>query len=230
MIGFYDYTIVLTFISLISSIIGITQAINGNFLFAVLCLAISGFCDAFDGKVARTKKNRTDDEQSFGIQLDSLCDVIGFGAFPALMCYLLGVKGFIGGIAICYYCICGVIRLAYYNVLELNRLQMEDPGEKYYHGLPITSMSIIFPVIFCLSVIFAKEAIPIILTVMLFVVGTCFILNFKMKKPKGKVLILIIVAVAALIIAAFIYKYWVVASQSGESIWILIKGAFYDLP
>ena len=81
MIGFYDYTVVLTYISLISSIMGMFCAIDGKLPFAVFCLAFSGLCDMFDGKIARTKKNRTDDEKSFGIQIDSLCDIVCFGIF-----------------------------------------------------------------------------------------------------------------------------------------------------
>ena len=81
MIGFYDYTVVVTYISLISSIIGIFMAIEGRMQLAVFCLAFSGLCDMFDGKIARTKKNRTEDEKSFGIQIDSLCDIVCFGIF-----------------------------------------------------------------------------------------------------------------------------------------------------
>ena len=95
-IGFYDYTVILTYMSLISSVFGITQAIHGDYKQAIFCLAFSGICDAFDGRVARSKKNRTEDEKAFGIQLDSLCDVICFGVFPALICYLLGVRGTLG--------------------------------------------------------------------------------------------------------------------------------------
>ena len=86
MIGFYNYTVILTYISLLSSVFGMTQAIHGHFKTAIFCLALSGLCDMFDGKIARTKKDRTDDEKSFGIQIDSLCDVVCFGAFPALIC------------------------------------------------------------------------------------------------------------------------------------------------
>ena len=70
-IGFYDYTVILTYMSLISSVFGITQAIHGDYKQAIFCLAFSGICDAFDGRVARSKKNRTEDEKAFGIQLDS---------------------------------------------------------------------------------------------------------------------------------------------------------------
>ena len=72
----------------------------------------------FDGKVARSKKDRTDDEKAFGIQIDSLCDVVCFGIFPAMICYLLGVRGPIGLLLIAFYCINSVIRLAYFNVME----------------------------------------------------------------------------------------------------------------
>ena len=110
-IGVYDYTVILTYASLISSIFGMTQAIHGDYKTAILCLAFSGILDAFDGRVARTKKNRTDDEKAFGIQLDSLCDVICFGVFPALICYLLGVRGTLGLPIVFFYCICQLHRL-----------------------------------------------------------------------------------------------------------------------
>lgn len=113
-IGFYDYTVILTYISLISSVLGMTRAIHGDYKFAIFCLAVSGICDAFDGRIARTKKNRTDDEKAFGVQLDSLCDVICFGIFPAIICYLLGVRGVLGVILVMFYCLCAVIRLAFF--------------------------------------------------------------------------------------------------------------------
>ena len=89
LIGFYDYTVILTYLGLASSVLGMTRAIHGDYKFAIFCLAFLGICDAFDGRIARTKKDRTEDEKNFGIQLDSLCDVICFGVFPALICYLL---------------------------------------------------------------------------------------------------------------------------------------------
>ena len=200
MIGFYDYTLVLTLLSLVSAVFGLTQAIDGHAKVAILCLAVSGLCDAFDGKVARTKKNRTDDERSFGIQLDSLCDMVAFAALPAVICYLLGVRGYLGCIAISYYCICGIIRLSFYNVKEINRMQMEEPTQKVYYGLPITSITIILPMVFLLSLVIPEDIFPVVLIVMLFVVGTCFILDFKIYRP-GKLVLLGLVVVMAVVIA-----------------------------
>ena len=140
-IGFYDYTVILSYMSLILSVFGMTQAIHGDYKAAIFCLGFSGICDAFDGRVARSKKNRTEDEKSFGIQLDSLCDVISFGVFPALICYLLGMRGTLGLVIVFFYCICAVIRLAFFNVLEAKRQQVEGGGNKTYRGLPVTSIA-----------------------------------------------------------------------------------------
>lgn len=181
-IGFYDYTVILTYLSLFSAVIGMDLAYRGQFTGAVVCLFLCGFCDAFDGAVARTKKNRTEDEKAFGIQLDSLCDVIAFGVFPALICRFMGVDGILGMALVFFYCLCALIRLAFFNVLEANRQKVESGCNKTYRGLPVTSISIIFPLVYCLKWIFSEYAFMILLHVMLFVVGFLFILDFSVRK------------------------------------------------
>lgn len=90
MLGYYNYTVFLTYIGLISGVSGIALAYEGNIQWAVLCLLFSGFCDMFDGKIARTKKDRTDDEMAFGVQIDSLCDIVCFGVLPAVIAFASG--------------------------------------------------------------------------------------------------------------------------------------------
>lgn len=194
--------------SLLSAITGMTFAIGGHFRMAVFCLALSGFFDMFDGKVARRKKDRTDDEKLFGIQLDSLCDVVAFGAFPAVICYCMGVKGSLGMLAIGFYCICGVIRLAFFNVIETNNFFSDEEHEKVYHGLPITSIAVILPLVFLLNFAVGPKAFYLIQLVMLFGTGTLFIADFKMKKPSNKVLALLVAIVAIAIIVTFVYSHY----------------------
>ena len=110
MIGFYDYTVILTYFSRVSAVLGMTFAHKGLFSAAKWCLFLSGFCDAFDGTVARTKRNRTEDEKAFGIQLDSLCDVVSFGVAPAFSLYCMGVDSPAGIAILCLFCICAVSR------------------------------------------------------------------------------------------------------------------------
>ena len=185
-IGVYDYTVILTYLSLISSIFGMTQAIRGDYKMAIFCLAMSGACDAFDGRVARTKKNRTEDEKNFGIQLDSLCDVICFGVFPAMICYLLGVRGPLGLPIVFFYCLCAVIRLAFFNVIEGKRQQSEGGCNKVYRGLPVTSISMLFPVVYLLRFLLPANAFIGVLCVMLALVAFLFVLDFSVKKPDWK--------------------------------------------
>ena len=61
-IGFYNYTVILTYLSVVSAVMSMILAHKAAFDGAMLCLFLSGFCDAFDGTVARSKKNRTEDE------------------------------------------------------------------------------------------------------------------------------------------------------------------------
>ena len=89
MLGFYNYTVILTYISLCSAVTGIFTAIagNGHPFVGTCCLLISGLCDSFDGIVARKKKDRTEAEKKFGIQIDSLVDLIAFGVLPCAIGY-----------------------------------------------------------------------------------------------------------------------------------------------
>ena len=183
LIGFYDYTVILTYLSIVSAIVGMVQASRGAFTAAILCLMVSGVCDAFDGTVARTKKNRTEDEKCFGIQLDSLCDVVSFGVFPGFLCYRMGVDGVAGLICVCLYNLCAVIRLAFFNVLETKRQQTDDGCNKFYRGLPVTSISMIFPFLYLFHRLFPEAVFTGILHGMLLVVAFLFVLDIRVKKP-----------------------------------------------
>lgn len=217
LIGVYDYTVILTYMSLISSVFGMTQAIHGDYKTAVFCLAFSGICDAFDGRVARAKKDRTEDEKAFGIQLDSLCDVICFGVFPALICYLLGVRGTLGLVVVFFYCICAVIRLAFFNVLEGKRQQTEGGCNKVYHGLPVTSISFILPLTFWLQFVLPEMAFLVLLHLILAVVGFLFILDFPLRKPSLKAILIMIGIVIVTVGVIFAFTKFRIPQHDDES-------------
>ena len=182
-IGFYDYTVILTYMSLISAVAGMLLASNGRFTAAVLCLVACGICDAFDGTVARSKRNRTGDEKAFGIQIDSLCDAVSFGVFPALLCYHMGVDSGVGYVILCLYTLCGVIRLAFFNVQEGKRQQTEGGCNKTYRGLPITSASIILPIVYLTRSFLPGKVYRGLLHLVMAVTGFLFVLDFSVKKP-----------------------------------------------
>ena len=195
MLGYYDYTVVLTYVSLVISIVGITTAIQGNFRIAILCLAVSGLCDMFDGKIARTKKNRTEEEKRFGIQIDSLCDVICFGVFPIVICYCIGLNTPIGVAVISMYGVASVIRLGYFNVSEEKRQNETSEVREYYQGLPITSMAIILPFWWLIRGYLGQHYI-FILHILVVIVGTLFISDIRVKKPQNPAVIIMVAAIA----------------------------------
>ena len=204
MIGFYSYTVVLTYLGLASAAMGMILTFQGFAKYALFCLAFSGLYDMFDGKVARLKKDRTEDEKRFGIQIDSLCDVVCFGAFPMILCYSIGMRGPAGILILVFYLIAGVIRLAFFNVMEEKRQDETDEARKYYQGLPITSIAIILP-LFCtlrplLGHRFLSELHICILTV-----GLLFIINFPLRKPGWKMLTLLVAIVSCALIKIYFF-------------------------
>lgn len=193
MIGFYNYTVILTYISLASAVSGIFFAC-GMFggsprpASAIVCLMLSGLCDMFDGKIARTKKNRTEDEKKFGIQIDSLCDVICFGVLPSVIGYSVGLNGIIDLPILILFPLCAVIRLAYFNVAEESRQKKTDDVRKVYEGLPVTSVALILPLLYS----FHKdigEYFPQVYGTAMLLIALAFITRFKVKKPGMKTML-----------------------------------------
>ena len=132
MIGFYNYSVILTYIGLVSSVFGITQVFENHMSIAFLCLLLSGICDLFDGKIARSMKNRTEHEKVFGIQIASLCDLVCFGVFPAVIGYHYNSVYPLRLIASIMIVLGAVIRLGYFNVMEEERQRNTTENRKEY--------------------------------------------------------------------------------------------------
>ena len=143
LIGYYNYTVILTYIGMLVGFAGILFATKNNNNYALLCLVISGFCDMFDGAIASTRK-RTKKEKRFGVQIDSLSDLICFGVLPAIIVNFKVNNKFTAWIC-GLYVLCALIRLAYFNVDEEERQDKEDGRRKYYLGMPVTMVAVILP-------------------------------------------------------------------------------------
>jgi len=190
MIGIYDYTVVLTYLGFASGITGLVMAFNNNPFVAIICLMFSGLCDMFDGKVARTKKKRTAEEKHFGIQLDSLSDLVCFGVLPAVIGYTLykntGLNSYYFMPLLIFFPLAALIRLAWFNVLEITRNSSSPVKE--YTGLPVTSSALIFPFIYIFKSLLGKYFVLLYILILL-IVGILFITKIKIKKPNMKVMV-----------------------------------------
>lgn len=209
-IGFYGYWVWLTYLSVVTSFTGITFALRSKPDAAVVCLILSGICDMFDGTVARTAK-RNEMQKAFGIQIDSLADVMSFGMLPAAIGYCLfdlsgnrSVFATVLTVGICaLYVLCGLIRLAYFNVTEE---EMRAKGEKrtYYVGLPITVASLILSVSY--FIIGSLPHVSCIYTALLIILGIAFVTPFHMPKPKLKYVVVIAFVGLGIILLALHFR------------------------
>ncbi len=225
MLGFYDYTVWLTYLSLLSAGAGILASLQGSGhpYMGVFFLLVSGLCDAFDGRVARTKKNRTQMEKNFGVQIDSLADLVAFGVLPIcigsamlrvyetipnmtkkIKLLTTGLSVHIAAVAIMlFFVLAALIRLAYFNVTEEERQRTEGGCRKYYEGLPVTSAAIIFPLILTIQYIQPYDITPFYF-IGLLLTGAAFISKFKVPKP-GLREILIMIGIGAIDFLVLIY-------------------------
>lgn len=202
MIGFYNYTVILTYISLLISSAGICLAAAGRPFAALFCLLASGICDMFDGKIARTRKKSTEEERRFGIQIDSLCDVICFGVLPAVIGItaaptdnpLLHTVATAVGLL---YILCALIRLAYFNVTEETRQATETGRRTHFSGVPVTTSAVVFPLTFAVGELLAAAGgilaalAPWIYPLLLVVTAISFITPVRVRKPHGAGLVIL---------------------------------------
>lgn len=187
LIGYYNYTVILTYIGMLISFFGIICAIEGKLDIAMFCLASSAVCDMFDGTIARTRK-RTDREKSFGIQIDSFSDIVCFGIFPGIFNYIINRQYVVSLIVSMLFVLCALIRLAYYNVDELDRTKEETGVRKYYLGLPVTMAGYLIPTAYLILRLVGNTSY-LLITILMIIIEVAFVTPFKIKKDKKQLIV-----------------------------------------
>lgn len=119
----------LTSASLFCGFYSMVATIDRRFVYAAIAVFLSAVFDALDGRVARM----TGSTSRFGVEYDSLSDVIAFGVAPGLLVYMWALKGYgrFGWLAAFLFVACGALRLARFNI------QVDTIQKKYFLGLPI---------------------------------------------------------------------------------------------
>jgi len=126
--GIYMLPNMITLAALFGGFYAIVMAINGRYDLATTAIFLAMVLDSLDGRVARM----TNTQSAFGEQMDSLSDMVSFGAAPALIAYMWALDGLgrWGWIAAFVYCACAALRLARFNV---NTAVVD---KRYFQGLP----------------------------------------------------------------------------------------------
>ena len=191
-IGFYDYTVILTYAGMLFAFTGILDSLRQNYTGAMICLMMAGVCDMFDGAVASTK-DRNCYEKHFGIEIDSMCDLISFGVLPAVFVFMISGQSPVAGFLAGGYVLCALIRLAYYNVQEYDRQKRTTGKREVFLGVPVTTIAIILPLVFLIKDQFGlKGTLSYLVLTTLVAVG--FISGIEVKKPKlaGKIVMIVL--------------------------------------
>lgn len=176
-IGYYRKCDILTMCGTFLAFIGIILAINDHFTFSAFCLFLCCVCDGFDGKLARMKRYKKE-QKVYGAQLDSLSDVICFGVFPAILTSLICNNIYVYIIS-AIYMLCGLVRLAYFNTLDI----MPKSKKNVFIGVPITTVAIIYPIILFIIRFINFNILKIVMPIILLILSISYILNIEFKKP-----------------------------------------------
>jgi CDP-diacylglycerol--serine O-phosphatidyltransferase len=179
---------------------------------AAVALFFAAFFDAFDGRVARLTRTQSD----FGVQIDSLADVISFGVSPAVMVYNWGLKdlrvvfGVDVGLFISFvFAACGAIRLARFNVLAARG----HGSSKYFIGLPIPGAAMMIVSLVIAQSLGIHESVQAKGTVALVVVVLAYLMvsrvrfrTFKDFRPSVKTTPILVTILAALAAAVMLLQ------------------------
>ena len=127
--GIYILPNLFTTMNIFCGFYAVIAAVNGDTNAAAIAILVAAIFDALDGKIARA----THTTSRFGVEYDSLADLISFGLAPGLMIYLWALKplGRLGWLAAFLFMVCGALRLARFNT------QVDSVKSDHFVGLPI---------------------------------------------------------------------------------------------
>lgn len=127
--GIYLLPNLITAASLFCGFLSLLRTLQEDFFLAAVLILIAGVLDGLDGKIARY----TNTTSRFGVEFDSLADIISFGVAPGLLVFAWALEPFgrLGWIAAFLYVVCGALRLGRFNV------QVDTIESRFFNGLPI---------------------------------------------------------------------------------------------
>lgn len=228
--GIYILPNALTLCGMFCGFFAILSAVKGNYLIAAWGIMVANIFDGLDGWVARLTGSTT----KFGIELDSLSDLVAFGVAPSVTIYKWAISPFgrVGFAAAFLFTACGALRLARYNI------QMGSTESKAFTGMPIPgAASVLATLIIFYHELWEgppqKNVYILILTIVLALLMVSTLkfhalkeLDFKKRKPFG-ILVAFVLAVGVIVIypqvTLFIFAMVYLAEGLVENIFLLYR-------
>lgn len=201
MLGFWNKSVYITYLGAFVSILGLLLAFNyNNYDYAFVGMIIAAVCDMFDGKVARHLK-RTEQEKSFGVEIDSLADIVAFITVPAITLYLSGLREVYQLVFLALYVVSGIIRLGYFNVAMSDK----DKAIDSYQGLPVPVSVLIFGLVWIIEKVVPIDHV-LWYTILVPITGYLHISKIRIKKFTSNwyYILITILAIIGIILGAFV--------------------------
>lgn len=186
-----DLPNICSLLGLLSAVFGIYFAIIGNFPAAIIGVLWAVLFDWYDGIIARKMKGRTKEQGVFGAQLDSMIDIVSFGALPAILLLSYGDYSlwFIPGAFVIL--ATSAIRLSYFNIYGLL-------DSKTYKGLALDNNVLILAFVFLFESFFQHSVFAIIIYVLLMLLSAFNLSSIPTPKFGGKWVYALVVYVVVL--------------------------------
>ena len=215
MIGFWRKSVFITYLGAFLAVGGYLLTLHYKMpVYAFVGMILAAICDMFDGKVARHEKNRTEQQKDFGVEIDSLADIICFIVIPALTIHqMMSGHLLIDGtdalvckwyqvVILALYVVCGIVRLAYFNVA----MSYKNKAIEYYTGLPVPVSVPIFALVWLIAKLFKLDidTRALIYTFVVPVVGYLHISKIRIKKYTNIWFYITMCLIAAIGIALFV--------------------------
>lgn len=184
LVGVYNPPTLVTMAGLISGFGACWLGIAGQLELAVVALIWAGVFDLFDGMLARRTK-MTARESAFGVQIDSIVDMVSFGVAPVLVAISFGMGGVLGVVAGLLYVCAAAQRLAFFNVLQEESREESGTGLTSYTGLPVTFSALIFGTLLALRDVMSETGFALFLPLLCILVSLLYVYPLRIPKPKG---------------------------------------------
>ena len=178
MIGEFKLSNLMTYLGLMLSLTSIGLVLQDQLDLAMIAFILSGICDLFDGRFANSFQ-RTEAEKAFGLELDSLCDVINFAALPAILIIRTIHFQWLSWPLTLIFCFSAITRLAYFN----RNAKSEDGRDPYFTGVPVTYSALAFPVFYVLCQLLNPTVFSIGLPLLAILMAFLFVWNIRIPKP-----------------------------------------------
>src|SRR3972149_3972450 len=171
--GIYLLPNLITSASLFGGFYSIIASLDGEFDKAAIAIIISAVLDGLDGRVARLTKSTS----KFGVEYDSLADLIAFGLAPGILIFTWALRPFgrYGWLAAFLYVVCGALRLARFNI-QINTIE-----SKRFNGLPIPASAALVAATVLIFFHFGYEEITKHVTILIMVYVLAFLMVSNVK-------------------------------------------------